>query len=180
MDVIPDDIVRAQMAAASRVRSRHGPPARAGAKWDLATRVVSHALVVATGASIDGIREVLGTAVGDSESFEFWREFLGVLRGRGLSCVHLVVPHAHTRVGLKAAVTQQFSGASWQRCRVHFMRNLQGAVHSKHVPPVIAAVKTIFARTPTRPMSLHNGDQVTDTLTSSFLKIASPWTKYGR
>lgn len=61
--------------------------------------VVSHALVVATGMSIDGAREVLGAAVGDSESSEFWREFLVGLRGRGLSGVHLVVSEAHA--GLK-------------------------------------------------------------------------------
>ncbi|VAZ79158.1 hypothetical protein LAUMK4_04339 [Mycobacterium persicum] len=59
-------------------------------------------LVVATGVSIDGTREVLGTAVGDSETYEFWREFLASLRARGLSGVHLVISDAHA--GLKAAV----------------------------------------------------------------------------
>lgn len=83
-------------------------------------RSVSQALVVATGVSIDGTREVLGTAVGDSESFEFWREFLASLKARGLAGVHLVISDAHA--GLKAAVAQQFVGSSWQRCRVHFMR----------------------------------------------------------
>jgi len=86
-------------------------------KVRVGAHVVSQALVVATGVSIDGTREVLGTAVGDSESFEFWREFVASLKARGLSGVHLVVSDAHS--GLKAAVTQQFSGASWQRCRVH-------------------------------------------------------------
>ncbi len=107
--------------------------------------VVSQALVVATGVSIDGTREVLGTAVGDSESYEFWREFLTSLKARGLSGVHLVISDAHS--GLKAAVMQQFAGSSWQRCRVHFMRNIRAAVAAKHVPPVMAAVKTIFAHT---------------------------------
>jgi transposase-like protein len=92
-------------------------------------------LVVATGVSIDGTREVLGTAVGDSESYEFWREFLASLKARGLSGVHLVISDAH--VGLKTAVAQQFTNSSWQRCRVHFMRNLHTAI----------AVKTIFAHT---------------------------------
>ena len=78
--------------------------------------VVSQALVVATGVSIDGTREVLGTAVGDSESYEFWREFLASLKARGLSGVHLVISDAHA--GLKAAVAQQFTGSAWQRCRV--------------------------------------------------------------
>src|ERR1700677_2383587 len=89
-------------------------------KVRVGAHVVSHALVVATGVSIEGTREVLGTAVGDSESFDFWREFLAGLRARGLAGVHLVISDAHA--GLKAAVVQQFTGASWQRCRVHFMR----------------------------------------------------------
>ena len=110
-------------------------------KVRIGAHVVSHALVVATGVSIEGTREVLGTAVGDSESFDFWREFLAGLRARGLAGVHLVISDAHA--GLKAAVAQQFTGASWQRCRVHFMRNVGTAVSAKHVPPVMAAVKTI-------------------------------------
>lgn len=61
------------------------PKVRVGA------HVVSQALVVATGVSIEGTREVLGTAVGDSESFEFWREFLASLKARGLGGVHLVI-----------------------------------------------------------------------------------------
>ncbi len=64
-------------------------------KVRIGAHVVSHALVVATGVSIDGTREVLGTAVGDSESFDFWREFLVGLRARGLSGVHLVISDAH-------------------------------------------------------------------------------------
>lgn len=113
-------------------------------KVRVGAHVVSQALVVATGVSIDGTREVLGTAVGDSESYEFWREFLASLKARGLR-VHLVISDAHA--GLKAAVAQQFSGASWQRCRVHFMRNLYTAVAAKHAPAVTVAVKTIFAHT---------------------------------
>ncbi|MGW6695723.1 IS256 family transposase [Rhodococcus sp. NPDC054953] len=139
-------------------------------KVRVGAHVVSQALVVATGVSIDGTREVLGTAVGDSESFEFWREFVASLKARGLSGVHLVVSDAHA--GLKAAVTQQFAGASWQRCRVHFMRNLQGAVASKHVPPVMAAVKTIFAHTDPVEVAAQ-WDQVVDTLTASFPKVAA-------
>ena len=101
-------------------------------KVRVGAHVVSQALVVATGVSIDGTREVLGTAVGDSESYEFWREFLASLRARGLSGVHLVISDAHA--GLKAAVAQQFTGSSWQRCRVHFMRNLHTAVAAKARP----------------------------------------------
>lgn len=139
-------------------------------KVRVGAHVVSQALVVATGVSIDGTREVLGTAVGDSESYEFWREFLTSLKDRGLSGVHLVISDAHS--GLKAAVMQQFAGSSWQRCRVHFMRNIRSAVAAKHVPPVMAAVKTIFAHTDPVEVAAQ-WDQVTDTFAGSFPKPAA-------
>ena len=75
-------------------------------KVRIGAHVVSHAMVVATGVSADGTREVLGTAVGDSESYEFWNDFLRSLKARGLSGVHLVISDAHA--GLKAAVAKQF------------------------------------------------------------------------
>ena len=139
-------------------------------KVRIGAHVVSHAMVVATGVSIDGTREVLGTAVGDSESFEFWSDFLRSLKARGLSGVHLVISDAHA--GLKAAVAQQFVGAAWQRCRVHFMRNLHGAVSSKHAPAVTAAVKTIFAHTDPADVA-EQWDQVTDTFAASFPKVTA-------
>ena len=139
-------------------------------KVSIGAHVVSQALVVATGVSIDGTREVLGTAVGDSESFEFWREFLASLKARGLSGVHLVISDAHA--GLKAAVAHQFTGSSWQRCRVHFMRNLHGAVSAKQASVVTAAVKTIFAHTEPAEVAAQ-WDQVADTLESSFPKVAA-------
>ena len=139
-------------------------------KVRVGAHVVSQALVVATGVSAEGTREVLGTAVGDSESFEFWREFLASLKSRGLAGVHLVISDAHA--GLKAAVAQQFSGSSWQRCRVHFMRNLHGAVAAKHAPAVTAAVKTIFAHTDPEEVAAQ-WDRVADTLADSFPKVAA-------
>jgi putative transposase len=138
-------------------------------KVRVGAHVVSQALVVATGVSIEGTREVLGTAVGDSESFEFWREFLASLRARGLSGVHLVISDAHA--GLKAAVAQQFTNSSWQRCRVHFMRNLHTAVSAKHAPAVTAAVKTIFAHTDPVEVGAQ-WDRVADTVAGSFPKVA--------
>lgn len=139
-------------------------------KVRVGAHVVSQALVVATGVSIDGTREVLGTAVGDSESYEFWREFLASLKARGLAGVHLVISDAHA--GLKAAVAQQFIDSSWQRCRVHFMRNLHTAVSAKHAPAVTAAVKTIFAHTDPQEVATQ-WDRVADTLASSFPKVAA-------
>lgn len=139
-------------------------------KVRIGAHVVSHALVVATGVSMEGTREVLGTAVGDSESFDFWREFLAGLKTRGLSGVHLVISDAHA--GLKAAVAQQFMGSSWQRCRVHFMRNIGSAVSAKQVPPVMAAIKTIFAHTEPDAVA-EQWDNVADTLAGSFPKVAA-------
>ena len=82
----------------------------------------------------------------------------------------MVISDAHA--GLKAAVAQQFTGASWQRCRVHFMRNVGSVVSSKHVPPVMAAIKTIFAHTEPDAVA-KQWDQVADTLAESFPKVAS-------
>jgi putative transposase len=113
--------------------------------------VVSQAVVVATGVSIDGRREVLGHAVGDSETEAFWTEFLRCLRERGLAVagqdrlgVQLVISDAHR--GLRAAVAAVLPGAAWQRCRVHFMRNVLSKVSKANGEMVAAAVRTIFAQ----------------------------------
>jgi putative transposase len=82
-------------------------------------RVVSQAVVIATGVTADGRREVLGFDVGDSEDgAAFWTAFLRGLKARGLGGVQLVISDAHT--GLKAAIASVFIGACWQRCRVHY------------------------------------------------------------
>jgi transposase-like protein len=80
-------------------------------------RVVSRAVVIATGVTTDGGREVLGLDVGDSEDGAFWTAFLRSLKARGLHGVQLVVSDAHT--GLKRAIAAVMAGAAWQRCRVH-------------------------------------------------------------
>ncbi|HEX9864174.1 MAG TPA: IS256 family transposase [Acidimicrobiia bacterium] len=107
-------------------------------------RVVSRAVVVATGVADDGNREVLDLDVGDSEDEVFWTTFLRRLRQRGLHGVVLVISDAHT--GLKTAIRKTFSGAAWQRCRVHFMRNLLARVPKGHAEMVAATVRTIFAQ----------------------------------
>src|SRR4051812_41929391 len=81
-------------------------------------RVVSQAVVIATGVAADGHREVLGCAVGDSEDGAFWTAFLRTLKARGLGGGQLVISDAHT--GLKAAIEAVLIGSTWQRCRVHF------------------------------------------------------------
>src|SRR4051794_746180 len=107
-------------------------------------RVVSQAVVVATGVRADGWREVLGFAVGDSEDGAFWTAFLRSLKARGLGGVQLVISDAHT--GLKSAIAAVLLGASWQRCRVHFLRNVLAQAPKGNAEMVAAAIRTIFAQ----------------------------------
>jgi putative transposase len=107
-------------------------------------RIVSRAVVVATAVTASGDREVLGVDVGDSEDEVFWTAFLRGLRDRGLHGVRLVISDAHA--GLKASIARVFTGASWQRCKVHLMRNLLGTVASASKDMVAATVRTIFAQ----------------------------------
>ena len=107
-------------------------------------RVVSRAVVVATGVAEDASREVLGISIGDSEDAAFWTEFLQSLRERGLHGVQLVISDSH--LGLKAAISKVFPGASWQRCRVHFMRNVLVKVPRNHQQMVAAMIRTVFAQ----------------------------------
>jgi putative transposase len=93
---------------------------------DALGQVVSRAVVVATGITASGDREVLGVDIGDSEDETFWTRFLRSLRNRGLGGVRLVISDAHA--GLKASIRKCFSGSSWQRCKVHFVRNLLATV----------------------------------------------------
>lgn len=112
-------------------------------------RVVSQAVVIATGVSADGRREVLGSAVGDSETEEFWTDFLRGLRDRGLAGVQLVISDHHR--GLMNATEAILLGVTWQRCRVHFMRNVLAKVTKGNTEMVAAAIRTIFAQ-PTGPL----------------------------
>jgi transposase-like protein len=107
-------------------------------------RVVSQAVVIATGVTRDGRREVLGFDVGDSENGAFWTAFLRGLKARGLHGVQLVISDAHE--GLKAAIGSVLLGAAWQRCRVHFMRNVLARVPKGHGEMAAAAIRTVFAQ----------------------------------
>jgi putative transposase len=107
-------------------------------------RIVSQALVIAIGVNEFGDREVLGFALGASETEAFWLEFMRSLMQRGLNGVQLVISDAHE--GLKAAIFHVLSGVSWQRCRVHFMRNLLAHVHRGDQAMVAAALRTIYAQ----------------------------------
>jgi len=105
-------------------------------------RVVSMAVVSAHAVRADGIREVLGVDVGLSEDVELWRTFLQGLVGRGLRGVKLVTSDSHR--GLKQAIAEVFVGAAWQRCRVHFLRNIEAYVPKNAQQLVMAAVRPIF------------------------------------
>ena len=105
-------------------------------------RVVSMAVVVAYGVRADGVREVLGVDVGLSEDVALWRGFFQGLVGRGLKGVQLVISDAHP--GLKQAIAEVFVGAAWQRCRVHFMRNLLARVPKAAQAMVAATVRMLF------------------------------------
>jgi putative transposase len=132
-------------------------------------RVVSRAVVIATGVAADGRREVLGCAVGDSESEDFWTEFLRSLRDRGLHGVQLVISDAHR--GLVNAITAVCAGTAWQRCRVHFMRNALAKVSKGNAEMVAAAIRTIFTQ-PTGPGVRDHVDVVADMLAEKFPTVA--------
>ena len=142
-------------------------------------RVVSQAVVIATGCAVNGHRQVLGMAIGDAETTDFWTEFLRSLRDRGLKVaspsdplgVAVVVSDAHE--GLKHAVKAILPGAAWQRCRVHFARNITRALGSARSKPVNALIGTIFAQTTTEAVHACY-KHVTDSLDASgFSNIAT-------
>jgi transposase-like protein len=109
-----------------------------------AQQVCSRAVVVAMGVNEDGRRELLGLKVGDSESETFWAEFISHLKERDLDGVKLVISDAHS--GLTKAIRRQLQGCVWQRCRVHFSRNLLQCVPKAHQGMVTAASRSVFAQ----------------------------------
>jgi transposase-like protein len=127
---------------------------------DALGQVVSRAVVIATGITAEGEREILGVDIGDSEAETFWLQFLRSLRKRGLSGVRLVISDAHE--GLKAAICKGLSGASWQRCRVHYARNLLAKVPKGQQEMVAAAFRSIFALGTVAEV-LARWDEVADT-----------------
>ena len=105
-------------------------------------RIVNVSVVVATAVNREGKREVLGIDVGTSEDGAFWLAFLRSLVARGLGGVQLVASDAHQ--GLKDAIATVFAGASWQRCRTHFMTNLLSKIPRRAQPWVATMVRTIY------------------------------------
>ena len=134
-----------------------------------AGRIVSVAVIVAVGANSDGRREVLGMTIGCSEAETFWTEFLRSLTRRGLRGVKLVVSDSHE--GIKASVARVFN-ATWQRCRVHFMRNLLAHAGKSGRRVVSAFVATAFAQD-TPETARTQWRQVADQLRPKLAKLAA-------
>lgn len=128
-------------------------------------RVVSQAIVVAIGVAADGRREVLGFQVGDTESEPFWTQFFRDLKARGLDGVQLVISDAHA--GLIRSIQVAFQGAAWQRCRVHFMRNVLARVPKVAGPMVAAIIRTIFVPRGKRELVHAQFDEVVTMLRRS-------------
>ena len=130
---------------------------------------MSIAAIIATGVNTDGRREILGLGLGPSEAAVFWLGFLRSLQARGLKGVKLVISDAHE--GLKAAVAQVFK-ATWQRCRVHFMRNALAYVPKAQHQMVAAAIRTVFAQD-TQAAASKTWRQVADQLRPRIPKLAA-------
>ena len=131
-------------------------------------RIVSMAVRGAVAVNTDGRREILGITVMPSEAETFWADFLRSLTRRGLRGVQLVISDAHE--GLKAAA-RKVLGAGWQRCRVHFQRNLLARAGKTHKPVVSAVVKTVFAEKD-RDRAHLRWREVADNLRDRFRDVA--------
>jgi putative transposase len=123
-------------------------------------RIVSVAVIIAVGVNSDGRREVLGMDIGASEAETFWTAFLRKLARRGLRGVKLVVSDSHE--GIKVAVSKVLS-TTWQRCRVHFMRNVLAHAGKQGRRVISAFIATAFAQNDAKAASQqwrHVADQI--------------------
>jgi putative transposase len=132
-------------------------------------RIVSVAAIIAVAANTDGKREIVGLHIGPSEAETFWTGFLKSLHRRGLKGVKLVISDAHE--GLKAAIRRVFN-ASWQRCRVHWMRNALSYVAKTQQSMVSAALRQAFSQ-PDRAAASQALRHVADQLRTKWPKLAS-------
>ena len=119
-------------------------------------------------------RELLGLKVGDSENEGFWSQFLGSLKERGLTGVKLVISDAHS--GLTNAIRRMLQGSCWQRCRVHFARNLLQTAPKAHQEMVAAALISVFAQQ-SKDAVLEQWDQVGAMLATKFPRAAELMAK---
>ena len=119
-------------------------------------RTCSRALLIACAVSEDGEREIIGVSVTESESTQSWREFFISLIQRGLTGVQLVISDAH--LGLRAAIESTLTGVSWQRCRVHFMREALKLVKHAQKKEISAKLRSAFEAQPT----IQEGETLND------------------
>lgn len=133
-------------------------------------RIVNVVVVVATGVNADGYREILGVDVFTTEDGAGWTTFLRGLVARGLSGVQLVISDAHE--GLKGAIAAVLVGASWQRCRTHFMRNLLTRVPKSAQAMVATLVRSIFEQ-PDAQTTMGQHTRVVEQLEGSFPDAAT-------
>ncbi len=131
-------------------------------------RIVSVAAIIAMAVDTDGRREIIGLCVGPSEAETFWTEFLRSLKSRGLEGVKLVISDAHT--GLKAAIARVFE-ATWQRCRVHWIRNALAHVPKGQHTVVAAAIRQAFNQ-PDKKTAVETWRHVADQLRARWPKLA--------
>ena len=133
-----------------------------------AGRIVSVAVIIAVAVNTDGVREVLGMAIGPSEAEPFWTSFLRSLTRRGLRGVKLVISDAH--VGIRAAVAKVLK-STWQRCRVHFLRNALAHAGKGQRQMVLALINTVFAQD-NQEAAITQWRAVADQLRLKFTKLA--------
>ena len=131
-------------------------------------RITSVAAIIAVAVNTDGKREIVGLHIGPSEAETFWSTFLKSLVRRGLRGTKLVISDAHE--GLKAAI-RRVMGSTWQRCRVHWMRNAQAYVPKGQQNMVAAALRQAFIH-PDRPSASLALRHVADQLRSKWPKLA--------
>lgn len=139
-------------------------------------RIVNVATVIATAVNADGRREILGVDVFTTEDGAGWTQFLRGLVARGLTGVKLVISDSHE--GLKAAIAAVLPGASWQRCRVHFVRNQLTRVPKSAQTLVAAAVRSIFAQ-PDKAAVLAQHARIVDQLQGRFPDAANMLAEAG-
>ena len=132
-------------------------------------RIVSVAAIIAVAVNTEGKREIVGLHIGPSEAEVFWSDFLKDLARRGLTGVRLVISDAHE--GLKAAITRVLS-ATWQRCRVHFMRNALAYVPKGQNTVVAAAIRQVFLQ-PDHAAATQVWRQVADQLRARWPKLGA-------
>jgi putative transposase len=130
-------------------------------------RIVPVAAIVAVAVTTEGRREIVGLHIGPSEAEPFWTTFLRALVKRGLRGVKLVIGDAHE--GLKAAITRVV-GATWQRCRVHFMCNALAHVPKSQTTMVAAAIRQVFLQ-PDHPQAVQSWRHVADQLRARWPKL---------